>query len=100
MAMARASSGLQYPERFYAAASYVGLDGSNSPTKSLTSKFPKSTALLLYSLYQQVLFFPLPALHCVFFSFNFVGDAFLIVYLCVIFMDLFLFDSFNFNTCC
>ncbi|AES82479.1 putative FERM/acyl-CoA-binding protein, 3-helical bundle [Medicago truncatula] len=53
MAMARASSGLQYPERFYAAASYVGLDGSNSPTKSLTSKFPKSTALLLYSLYQQ-----------------------------------------------
>ncbi|GAU11507.1 hypothetical protein TSUD_344970 [Trifolium subterraneum] len=53
MAMARASSGLQYPERFYAAASYVGFDGSNSPTKSLTSKFPKSTALLLYSLYQQ-----------------------------------------------
>ncbi|KAH1195900.1 Acyl-CoA-binding domain-containing protein 4 [Glycine max] len=50
--MARASSGLQYPERFYAAASYVGFDGS-SPTKSLTSKFPQSTALLLYSLYQQ-----------------------------------------------
>jgi hypothetical protein len=67
MAMARASSGLQYPERFYAAASYVGFDGSNSPTKSLTSKFPKSTALLLYSLYQQVLFFVLPALHCIFF---------------------------------
>ncbi|XP_061338002.1 acyl-CoA-binding domain-containing protein 4 isoform X1 [Gastrolobium bilobum] len=53
MAMARLSSGLQYPERFYAAASYVGFDGSTSPTKSLTSKFPKSTALLLYSLYQQ-----------------------------------------------
>ncbi|MED6195794.1 acyl-CoA-binding domain-containing protein 4 [Stylosanthes scabra] len=53
MAMARASSGLQYPERFYAAASYVGLDGSNSPTKALTAKFPKSTALLLYTLYQQ-----------------------------------------------
>ena len=53
MAMARASSGLQYPERFYAAASYVGFDGSTSPTKSLTSKFPKSTALLLYSLHQQ-----------------------------------------------
>ena len=50
--MARATSGLQYPERFYAAASYVGFDGS-SPTKSLTSKFPQSTALLLYSLYQQ-----------------------------------------------
>ncbi|KAH1071509.1 hypothetical protein AAZX31_03G216400 [Glycine max] len=52
MAMARATSGLQYPERFYAAASYVGFDGS-SPTKTLTSKFAKSTALLLYSLYQQ-----------------------------------------------
>ncbi|KAF7817911.1 acyl-CoA-binding domain-containing protein 4 [Senna tora] len=51
--MARASSGLQYPERFYAAASYVGFDGSTSPTKSLTSKFSNSTALLLYSLYQQ-----------------------------------------------
>ncbi|XP_054819934.1 acyl-CoA-binding domain-containing protein 4-like [Prosopis cineraria] len=53
MAMTRASSGLQYPERFYAAASYVGFDGSTSPTKSLTSKFSNSTALLLYSLYQQ-----------------------------------------------
>ncbi|KAI9084784.1 hypothetical protein K1719_033190 [Acacia pycnantha] len=53
MAMARVSSGLQYPERFYAAASYVGFDGSKSPTKSLTSKFSNSTALLLYSLYQQ-----------------------------------------------
>ncbi|RDX97553.1 Acyl-CoA-binding domain-containing protein 4 [Mucuna pruriens] len=53
MAMARASSGLQYPERFYAAASYVGFDGSTSPTKTLTSKFAKSAALLLYSLYQQ-----------------------------------------------
>ncbi|XP_061348425.1 acyl-CoA-binding domain-containing protein 4-like isoform X2 [Gastrolobium bilobum] len=52
MAMARGSS-LQYPERFYAAASYVGFDGSTSPTKALTSKFPKSSALLLYSLYQQ-----------------------------------------------
>lgn len=52
-AMGRASSGLQYPERFYAAASYVGFDGSTSPTKALTSKFPKSTALLLYSLYHQ-----------------------------------------------
>ncbi|ESW19030.1 hypothetical protein PHAVU_006G090700 [Phaseolus vulgaris] len=53
MGMARASSGLQYPERFYAAASYVGFDGSTSPTKTLTSKFAKSTSLLLYSLYQQ-----------------------------------------------
>ncbi|CAL0308562.1 unnamed protein product [Lupinus luteus] len=48
--MGRASSGLQYPERFYAAASYVGFDGSTSPTKS---KFPNSTALLLYTLYKQ-----------------------------------------------
>ncbi|KAK7269350.1 hypothetical protein RIF29_22075 [Crotalaria pallida] len=53
MVMARASSGLQYPERFHAAASYVGFDGSTSPTKSLTSKFSNSTALLLYSLYHQ-----------------------------------------------
>ncbi|KAJ7977955.1 acyl-CoA-binding domain-containing protein 4 [Quillaja saponaria] len=53
MAMARTSSGLQYPERFYAAASYVGFDGSTSPTKTVTSKFPKATALLLYSLFQQ-----------------------------------------------
>jgi hypothetical protein len=90
MAMARASSGLQYPERFYAAASYVGFDGSNSPTKSLTSKFPKSTALLLYSLYQQVLFFVLPALHCIFF-FQFCRWCFYHQF-CVIFMDLFLFD--------
>ncbi|XP_057423431.1 acyl-CoA-binding domain-containing protein 4 [Lotus japonicus] len=52
-AMARASSGLQYPERFYAAASYAGFDGSASPTKSLTSKFGNSSALLLYSLYHQ-----------------------------------------------
>ncbi|KAK7258889.1 hypothetical protein RIF29_24478 [Crotalaria pallida] len=51
--MGRASSGLQYPERFYAAASYVGFDGSISPTKSLTSKFPNSTALLLFTLYKQ-----------------------------------------------
>jgi hypothetical protein len=93
MAMARASSGLQYPERFYAAASYVGLDGSNSPTKSLTSKFPKSTALLLYSLYQQVIPFSF-YLHCIAF---FVSS---IIYVILIFMDLFLFDSFNFNTCC
>ncbi|KAE9615955.1 hypothetical protein Lal_00017646 [Lupinus albus] len=48
--MGRASSGLQYPERFYAAASYVGFDGSTSPTKS---KFSNSTALLLYTLYKQ-----------------------------------------------
>lgn len=51
MAMARASSGLAYPERFYAAASYAGFDGS-SP-KGVSSKFPNDVALLLYALYQQ-----------------------------------------------
>lgn len=54
MAMARASSGLAYPERFYAAASYAGFDGSpNSSAKQLTSKFSNDSALLLYALYQQ-----------------------------------------------
>ncbi|KAF7805103.1 acyl-CoA-binding domain-containing protein 4 [Senna tora] len=53
MAMTSSSSSLQYPECFCAAASYVGFDGSTSPTKALTSKFTSSTALLLYSLYQQ-----------------------------------------------
>ncbi|MED6120144.1 acyl-CoA-binding domain-containing protein 4 [Stylosanthes scabra] len=53
MAMMRGSSSLQYPDKFYSAASYVGFDGSSSPTKALTSKFAKSTALLLYSLYNQ-----------------------------------------------
>ncbi|KAK9215577.1 hypothetical protein WN944_007582 [Citrus x changshan-huyou] len=54
MAMARASSGLAYPERFYAAASYAGFDGSpNSSAKELTSKFSNDSALLLYALYQQ-----------------------------------------------
>ncbi|KAJ4719425.1 acyl-CoA-binding domain-containing protein 4 [Melia azedarach] len=54
MSMARASSGLAYPERFYAAASYVGFDGSpSSATKGLTAKFSNDAALLLYALYQQ-----------------------------------------------
>lgn len=53
--MARASSGLAYPERFYAAASYVGFGGSPNPSsKSVTSKFSNDVALLLYALYQQV----------------------------------------------
>ncbi|KAK9291414.1 hypothetical protein L1049_019361 [Liquidambar formosana] len=51
MAMARASSGLAYPERFYAAASYAGFDGSFP--KGVSSKFPNDVALLLYGLYQQ-----------------------------------------------
>lgn len=52
--MARASSGLAYPERFYAAASYAGFDGSpNSSTRGVSSKFSSDVALLLYGLYQQ-----------------------------------------------
>ncbi|KAG6702200.1 hypothetical protein I3842_07G020800 [Carya illinoinensis] len=54
MAMARATSGLQYPERFYAAASYAGFDGdANSTFKALTSKFSKESAAILYGLCQQ-----------------------------------------------
>ncbi|KAK2976003.1 hypothetical protein RJ640_024764 [Escallonia rubra] len=52
MAMARASSGLAYPERFYAAASYVGFDGSPSRA-GVVSKFSNESAALLYGLYQQ-----------------------------------------------
>ncbi|KDP23494.1 hypothetical protein JCGZ_23327 [Jatropha curcas] len=53
MAMARASSGLAYPERFYAAAAYAGFDGSPNSTNIVSSKFQNDTALLLYALYQQ-----------------------------------------------
>ncbi|KAA0025187.1 acyl-CoA-binding domain-containing protein 4 isoform X2 [Cucumis melo var. makuwa] len=54
--MVRASSGLQYPDRFYAAASYAGFDGSPKlSSKALRSKFSDEAALLLYGLYQQVL---------------------------------------------
>ncbi|XP_009791118.1 acyl-CoA-binding domain-containing protein 4 [Nicotiana sylvestris] len=53
-AMARVSSGLAYPERFYAAAAYAGFDGSpDSSTKGVSSKFSNDGALLLYALYQQ-----------------------------------------------
>ncbi|KAM1038746.1 hypothetical protein ACFX13_034114 [Malus domestica] len=55
MAMARASSGLQYPQRFYAAASYAGFDGSpRSASKAVRAKFSSESALILYALYQQV----------------------------------------------
>ncbi|KAA0062242.1 acyl-CoA-binding domain-containing protein 4 isoform X2 [Cucumis melo var. makuwa] len=55
-AMARASSDLQYPDRFYIAASYAGFDGSlKSSSKALRSMFSDEAALLLYGLYQQVL---------------------------------------------
>ncbi|KAJ4846293.1 acyl-CoA-binding domain-containing protein 4 [Turnera subulata] len=53
MAMARASSGLAYPERFYAASSYAGFGGSPSAAASVSSRFQSDTALLLYALYQQ-----------------------------------------------
>ncbi|GFY91934.1 acyl-CoA binding protein 4 [Actinidia rufa] len=53
MSMARASSGLAYPERFYAAASYAGFDGSPNSSKGVSSKFANDVALLLYGLYQQ-----------------------------------------------
>ncbi|KAL0534445.1 hypothetical protein IC582_028736 [Cucumis melo] len=54
VAMVRASSGLQYPDRFYAVASYVGFDGSSKlSSKALRSKFSDEATLLLYGLYQQ-----------------------------------------------
>ncbi|KAM1063529.1 hypothetical protein TB2_027209 [Malus domestica] len=50
MAMAQASSRLLYPQRFYAAASYAGFDGSpHSASKAVRSE----SALILYALYQQ-----------------------------------------------
>ncbi|XP_022999026.1 acyl-CoA-binding domain-containing protein 4-like isoform X2 [Cucurbita maxima] len=53
-AMARACSGLQYPDRFYAAASYAGFDESpKSSSKAIRSRFSDEAALLLYGLYQQ-----------------------------------------------
>ncbi|XP_078435628.1 acyl-CoA-binding domain-containing protein 6-like isoform X2 [Wolffia australiana] len=54
MAMGRASSGLAYPDRFFAAAAYVGFGGSpESNSSGVISKFPNDVALLLYGLYQQ-----------------------------------------------
>ncbi|KAL2490548.1 Acyl-CoA-binding domain-containing protein 4 [Abeliophyllum distichum] len=54
VAMAGASSGLAYPERFYAAAAYAGFGGSpNTSAKGVSSKFSNDAALLLYALHQQ-----------------------------------------------
>ncbi|KAG2284043.1 hypothetical protein Bca52824_055263 [Brassica carinata] len=51
---AKQSATLAYPDRFYPAASYLGLDGSApSSVKQLSSKFSNDTALLLYALHQQ-----------------------------------------------
>ncbi|KAI3694967.1 hypothetical protein L1987_77953 [Smallanthus sonchifolius] len=49
--MARSSSGLVYPDRFFVAAAYAGFGDSSS--KGVTSKFSNDAALLLYALYQQ-----------------------------------------------
>lgn len=49
--MTRASSGLAYPERFYAAASYAGF--STGSPDAVLSKFSSDSALLLFALYQQ-----------------------------------------------
>ncbi|MBA0803812.1 hypothetical protein Gohar_013982, partial [Gossypium harknessii] len=52
--MARTNTGLAYPDRFYAAASYAGFGGSpNSANKDVASKFSNEVALILYALYQQ-----------------------------------------------
>ncbi|KAJ0980678.1 hypothetical protein J5N97_008933 [Dioscorea zingiberensis] len=51
--MARASAGLAYPDRFYAAAAYVGFGGSPSSSVGSLSRFQNDVALLLYGLYQQ-----------------------------------------------
>ncbi|XP_068658616.1 acyl-CoA-binding domain-containing protein 4-like [Aristolochia californica] len=58
MAMARTSSGLAYPERFYAAASYAGFGGSPNSSKGAISKFNNDVALLLYGLHQQAIVGP------------------------------------------
>ncbi|KAK4746158.1 hypothetical protein SAY87_012470 [Trapa incisa] len=55
MAMARGSSGLAYPERFYAATSYAGFDGSPDLSIGVTSKFSNGVALVLYALFQQAI---------------------------------------------
>ncbi|CAO2832746.1 unnamed protein product [Amaranthus hypochondriacus] len=53
--MARAITGPAYPERFYAAASYVGFAGSpdSSDSNTVVSKFSNEVSLLLYALYKQ-----------------------------------------------
>lgn len=55
MSLARAnSSGLAYPERFHAAASYAGFGGGSANADDTPiSKFAADSALLLYGLYQQ-----------------------------------------------
>ncbi|KAH7654996.1 FERM/acyl-CoA-binding protein [Dioscorea alata] len=60
--MARPSSALARPERFYAAAAYAGFGGflssSTSSSVALVSRFQDDVALLLYGLYQQAMVGP------------------------------------------
>ncbi|GJM97171.1 hypothetical protein PR202_ga14076 [Eleusine coracana subsp. coracana] len=48
-----ASSGLAYPDRFYAAASYAGFGAGGATVSAAISRFQNDVALLLYGLYQQ-----------------------------------------------
>ncbi|KAL5210832.1 hypothetical protein ABZP36_006455 [Zizania latifolia] len=48
-----ASSGLAYPERFYAAASYAGFGAGGATSSAAISRFQNDVALLLYGLFQQ-----------------------------------------------
>ncbi|XP_039059269.1 acyl-CoA-binding domain-containing protein 4-like isoform X4 [Hibiscus syriacus] len=52
--MARTSTGLAYPDRFYAAAIYAGFDGShNFDNNKISFRFSNEVALILYALYRQ-----------------------------------------------
>ncbi|VAI39631.1 unnamed protein product [Triticum turgidum subsp. durum] len=48
-----ASSGIAYPDRFYAAAAYAGFGGAGAPSAAAISRFQNDVALLLYGLHQQ-----------------------------------------------
>jgi len=50
-----ASSGLAYPDRFYAAAAYAGFGPGGATSSAAISRFQNDVALLLYGLHQQVL---------------------------------------------
>jgi hypothetical protein len=53
-APAMASSGLAYPDRFYAAAAYAGFGVGEATSSAAISRFQNDVALLLYGLHQQV----------------------------------------------
>lgn len=85
--MARAITGPAYPERFYAAASYVGFAGSpdSSDSNTVVSKFSNEVSLLLYALYKQVklwiVLLPWILLNFVWFGWMWF-DWILLIYLC------------------